>query len=83
MGCVAAPWWRRPGVRCKAHLRPGALMPKPCPISEPIARIVAAVIAARHAVEIKGARRVAARRARVTRSAEPSAHAPLSLRSMP
>lgn len=41
---------------------------RPVPIAGPIGRIVAAVIAARHAREMEGARQVAARRARVTQS---------------
>lgn len=57
---------------------------RPVPIAGPIGRIVAAVIAARHAREMEGARQVAARRAPKSRPAEPlSAHAPLSPRRMP
>lgn len=44
---------------------------RPIPIAEPIGRIVASVIAARHAREMKGARQVAARRARYSKTAEP------------
>jgi len=54
---------------------------RPQALRDVIARVVAGVIAARHAVEMetKGARRVAARRARQSRPSEvPSVHAPLS-----
>jgi hypothetical protein len=66
--------------------RPGApamrsFRPIPIPIAEPIGRIVASVIAKRHAAVMqKGARQVAARRARTFKTAEPvpAFHAPLS-----
>jgi hypothetical protein len=74
MGWVAPPWWRRPGHVCKRMFRPGAPPMRdraPVAIAVPVGRIVAAVIAARHAREMeKGARQVAARRARQCRLPE-------------